>query len=49
MVIQFRDRPLKEGETSQYYCDICGEEVHPDFVQSHKCGVLLKFSLREGK
>ena len=37
MTIQFRDRPLKEGETSHYYCDVCGVELHPDFAYQHKC------------
>ncbi|MHA1868076.1 MAG: hypothetical protein ACTSXD_08405 [Candidatus Heimdallarchaeaceae archaeon] len=37
MTIQFRDRALKEGEKSHYYCDECGIELHPDFAYSHKC------------
>lgn len=38
MAIRFRDRPLKGGETSNYYCDECGVDVHPDLRHSHKCG-----------
>lgn len=37
MTIQFRDRPLKPGEKSHYYCDKCGEELHPDFAYNHVC------------
>lgn len=37
MTIHFRDRPLKKGEKSHYYCDKCGEELHPDFAYTHKC------------
>ena len=35
--IQFRDRPLKPGETSHWRCGKCGEEIHSDMVHSHKC------------
>ena len=37
--IRFRDRPLQPGEQYQTYCDECGEEVHPDFIHSHKCPI----------
>lgn len=39
--IVFRDRPLKEGETSHYHCNDCGQDIHPDFVHKHKCEPLL--------
>lgn len=37
MTIRFRDRPLKKGEKSTYYCDKCGTDVHPDLRDHHKC------------
>ena len=44
MTIQFRDRPLRCGEKSHYYCDECGCELHPDFAYSHKCkNIKLEF------
>ncbi len=42
MSIVFRDRALKPGETSHYYCPDCGCEIHPDFAYSHKCNPVLK-------
>jgi len=41
-MIRFRDRALKPGETSNYYCDECGQDVHPDFRHSHKCSNKLR-------
>ena len=35
--IRFRDRPLKKGEKSNWYCSECGVDVHPDLKHSHKC------------
>lgn len=35
--IKFRDRPLRPNESSNYYCDICGQDIHPDLIHSHKC------------
>ena len=35
--IGFRDRPLKPNEKHHYYCTICGAEIHPDLLDSHKC------------
>ena len=42
MAIQFRDRALKEGEKSHYYCIECEQELPHDFLYSHKCNPLLK-------
>ena len=36
-MIQFRDRALKEGEKSHWYCDKCGAELNSDFKDNHKC------------
>jgi orotate phosphoribosyltransferase len=41
MTVVFRDRPLKEGEHSHYYCSKCEVELHPDLAYSHKCSILL--------
>ena len=35
--IGFRDRALKVGEKSNYYCRKCGAELHPDTMRHHKC------------
>ena len=35
--IGFRDRQLKSGEKSHYYCKECGQEVHIDLAHKHKC------------
>ena len=35
--IVFRDRPLTPDEWFHHYCTICGAEIHPDMVHSHKC------------
>jgi hypothetical protein len=42
--VAFRDRALKSGETSHYYCQKCGAEVHEDFRHKHKCSPLTEFS-----
>jgi len=39
--IEFRDRPLKNGEKYHHYCKSCGCELHPDMVQTHKCSGLM--------
>ena len=38
----FRDRSLGPGETSHYHCTECGQDIHPDFAQSHKCNPIVK-------
>lgn len=43
-MIRFRDRALKVGEKSHYYCDKCGWELHPDLAYSHKCVIRGKIS-----
>jgi uncharacterized OB-fold protein len=48
MAIQFRDRALKEEETSHYYCDRCGEELHPDLAYAHKCNAFRNLLKEEG-
>ena len=40
--IIFRDRALKDREKSHWHCPDCGQEIHQDFVQSHKCNPLIK-------
>jgi len=35
--IKFRDRALKEGEKSHYYCETCGCEIDRDLVSTHRC------------
>ena len=35
--MRFRDRPLKDGEKSHYYCEKCGVDLHPDTAHNHKC------------
>lgn len=35
--IIFRDRVLQPNEKYHYYCECCGRDIHPDFVQSHRC------------
>jgi len=54
--IEFRDRPLKNGEKYHHYCKNCSVELHPDMVQSHKCFnltfkeiLLLKSTMKENK
>ena len=39
--IIFRDRPLKEGEKYHHICQECGEEIHPDMIDTHQCSKLL--------
>lgn len=45
--IGFRDRSLKPNETSHYYCEECGQDIPPDFVDSHKCNPLAKVKVDE--
>jgi hypothetical protein len=40
--IEFIDRPLKEGEESNYRCGDCKAYLHPDLVQEHRCNPLTK-------
>ena len=35
--IGFRDRSLKIGERSHYYCKKCGTEITLDSALYHKC------------
>ena len=42
MGIIFRDRPLKPSETSHWHCNNRGQDIHPDFVESHKCNPVVK-------
>jgi hypothetical protein len=39
MAIQFRDRPLRNGERSHWYCTKCGKELDVDFLYEHKCKI----------
>jgi len=39
--IKFRDRALQPNEKYHHYCECCGQDIHPDLVQSHKCNPLL--------
>ena len=38
----FRDRGLKNGEKSHYHCTECGQDVHQDFVDTHKCSIFTE-------
>lgn len=42
MGIIFRDRSLKKGETSNWHCNDCGQDILGDFVHSHKCNPIVK-------
>jgi hypothetical protein len=48
-MIRFRDRPLEKGERSHYYCDKCGQELHPDFAYTHRCNPLTLALRRRGR
>ncbi len=38
--IGFRDRALRIGEKSHYYCKKCGADITLDSAQYHKCKTL---------
>lgn len=42
MPVIFRDRALKPSERSHWHCTECGQDIHPDFANSHKCNPIVK-------